>query len=321
MIRALAIAAPRAAGLCVAILGAVVLGVGAAALPAYAQAPSPTQTPLGRELTLSLSGAKVPQGDVLIARVRAAPDSLLVGALGDIAVNFAPDPARGPGNFIALIGIDGMAQPGALDLVVIDSRKQADDPDNCDNLSAVKRSVTIMPRNYAFERVKLSAALGYTLDPKTSTAEQRIFDDLYSGFSPDKRWSGPFLLPSGGRQVAGYGARRAYNGVNLGTYHTGVDLSSVSGTPVRASASGTVVNVQEYPIRGLAVVVDHGRGVFTSYFHLSKALVKQGETVKAGQRLGNVGTTGRSQGNHVHWELAVGGAPVEPLFWTKVALP
>lgn len=299
---------------------AAVLAVGVAlfaAHPAGAQTPPPQ----GKELKLTLAATKVAQGDVLVVRARAPADAALVGALGETSVNFAPDAARGPGNFIALVGIDGMTKPGVYELTVIDSAKQANDPDNCDNLSTVQGKITVTARGYGLQQVKLAPALGYTLDPKLSLAEQRIFAEIYARFTPAKRWSGAFALPSAGRQVAGYGGRRAYNGVNLGTYHSGVDLSSSAGTPVRAAAAGTVVNVQAYPIRGLAVVVDHGRGVFTSYFHLSKALVKEGEEVKAGQRIGSVGTTGRSQGNHLHWELAVGGSPVEPLFWTRVALP
>ena len=74
-------------------------------------------------------------------------------------------------------------------------------------------------------------------------------------------------------------------------------------------------------VRGLAVIIDHGRGVFTMYCHLSRADVKVGQIVDTGQIIAHTGNTGRSEGPHLHWELAVGGVIVDVLPWTQQAIP
>jgi murein DD-endopeptidase MepM/ murein hydrolase activator NlpD len=144
---------------------------------------------------------------------------------------------------------------------------------------------------------------------------------IYGSFSPIHWWDGPFRAPVKGKLLSVYGNRRVYNGVNLGTYHSGYDFSANGGTPVKAAAPGRVIVVRPFAIRGLTVVIDHGRGVFTSYYHLSKAGVSEGQMVDVGDEIGRVGTTGRSQGNHLHFELAVGGSPVDPGYWLQTALP
>jgi murein DD-endopeptidase MepM/ murein hydrolase activator NlpD len=78
-----------------------------------------------------------------------------------------------------------------------------------------------------------------------------------------------------------------------------------------------VVLAEPLFVRGNAVVLDHGRGVFTGYWHLQKLEVKAGDRVVAGQMLGEVGSTGLSTGPHLHWEMRVRGVAVDPLQWTE----
>ena len=88
-----------------------------------------------------------------------------------------------------------------------------------------------------------------------------------------------------------------------------------------APASGTVVLAEPLDVRGNAVVIDHGAGVFTGYWHLSQIDVQAGQQVKPGDQLGLVGTTGLSTGNHLHWEMRVHGIAVDPLQWTGKVFP
>ena len=101
----------------------------------------------------------------------------------------------------------------------------------------------------------------------------------------------------------------------LGTrkLHTGVDLGVPSGTRVRAAADGTVRRVSEDAVNGRVVIVDHGRGVTTAYCHNDTLLVAVGEHVARGQVLSRSGSTGRSTGPHLHYQLDLGGTPVDPL--------
>ncbi|HEX2987634.1 MAG TPA: M23 family metallopeptidase, partial [Chloroflexota bacterium] len=96
--------------------------------------------------------------------------------------------------------------------------------------------------------------------------------------------------------------------------HSGLDIATAMGSPVRAAAGGTVVNLQQTQIDyGWYVVIDHGNGLKTLYAHLSAFNVKLGDTVSRGQQVGAVGTTGRATGPHLHFEVRSSGRLVNPL--------
>jgi len=101
----------------------------------------------------------------------------------------------------------------------------------------------------------------------------------------------------------------------LGTrkMHTGVDLGIVAGSEVHATADGVVRRASEDAVNGKVVIIDHGRGVTTAYCHNSELLVHAGEHVHRGQVISRSGSTGRSTGPHVHYQLELGGHPVDPL--------
>ena len=94
--------------------------------------------------------------------------------------------------------------------------------------------------------------------------------------------------------------------------HEGMDISAPAGTPIVAAASGTVTFAGRYYDLGNAVTIDHGYGYVTTYGHLSKITAHAGQTVKGGQKIGAVGSTGRSTGPHLHYELQVAGSKVNP---------
>ena len=93
------------------------------------------------------------------------------------------------------------------------------------------------------------------------------------------------------------------------------------GAPIVAPAAGVVALTQPLPVRGNATLIDHGWGVYSGFWHQSEILVKVGDVVTPGQLIGRVGSTGRSTGPHLHWELWVGGAQVDPLQWVQETFP
>ena len=95
--------------------------------------------------------------------------------------------------------------------------------------------------------------------------------------------------------------------------HTGLDFPADSGTAITAAAGGVVVNVSRHPAYGQMLELDHGNGLMTRYAHASKILVKQGDLVRRGQPIAEVGTTGRSTGPHLHFEVLVEGVPQDPV--------
>jgi murein DD-endopeptidase MepM/ murein hydrolase activator NlpD len=125
-------------------------------------------------------------------------------------------------------------------------------------------------------------------------------------------WTASFLKPRTSVVTSEFGSGRLFNG-RLTTRHLGVDFRGAVGEPVRAANRGVVVIVDRFFLAGNVVYIDHGGGVVTSYFHLSKTLVAPGEIVKRGQVIGLVGNTGRVTGPHLHWAARYGGNTVNPL--------
>ena len=100
--------------------------------------------------------------------------------------------------------------------------------------------------------------------------------------------------------------------LGYGKFHTGVDLSVPEGTPVKVVADGIVRRASEDAVNGKVVIVEHGRGVSTAYCHNSLLRVTVGQKVTAGDTLADSGTTGRSTGPHVHYQLELGHKPMDP---------
>lgn len=97
-----------------------------------------------------------------------------------------------------------------------------------------------------------------------------------------------------------------------GAMHAGIDLAGAHGEPIRASAAGRVVRAERNGAYGLAVDIDHGHGILTRYAHLSRIDVRVGDQVRMGQRIGAMGSTGRSTGTHLHFEVRIDDRPVNP---------
>lgn len=131
-----------------------------------------------------------------------------------------------------------------------------------------------------------------------------------------RMWTAPFLRPAR-RITSRFGSGRMFNGT-LTSRHLGVDFRGKVGAPVRAANRGVVALVDNFFLAGNVVYIDHGDGIVTAYFHLSKALVAQGDTVTRGQIIGRVGATGRVTGPHLHWSARYGAVTVNPLDLLRV---
>jgi murein DD-endopeptidase MepM/ murein hydrolase activator NlpD len=125
-------------------------------------------------------------------------------------------------------------------------------------------------------------------------------------------WRGHFRLPRSSRITSRFGSARVYNG-EVKSRHLGTDFAGAVGTPVRAAGRGVVALIANFYLAGRSVYVDHGGGLVTTYFHLSRVEVVEGDTVVAGQRIGRVGQSGRVTGPHLHWAARYGIIPVDPM--------
>jgi hypothetical protein len=130
-------------------------------------------------------------------------------------------------------------------------------------------------------------------------------------------WRGPFRLPRTSRITSPFGSARVFNG-EVQSRHLGTDFAGAIGAPVRAAGGGVVALVADFYLAGRAVYIDHGAGLVTAYFHLSRADVRQGQRVVPGQRIGAVGRSGRVTGPHLHWVARYGAVSVDPMSLLKL---
>lgn len=181
-------------------------------------------------------------------------------------------------------------------------------------------TVPLKNRSFPTQRIRLSGAAG----AKATQNELNRVAAFKALETPEKYWSGAFLKPNNGRISAGYGIRRYYNGVFAKDYyHRGVDYAGGAGSPVMAPAAGRIALVgrvsEGFRVHGNTIGIDHGQGVTSIMLHLSRIDVKEGDFVKAGQRIGAIGSTGASTGPHLHWGLYVHGLSVDPVPWRNQA--
>ncbi len=169
-------------------------------------------------------------------------------------------------------------------------------------------------RDFNVQRLTLPAGL-VDLDSETeqrAVSEAERLRTLYTTVTPERLWRGRFVPPVwSGKPGSGFGARRIINGRPRAP-HTGADYAAPLGTPVVAVNDGRVALVADYFFPGRLVVLDHGLGLYTLYFHLDESTVLEGERVDRGQSIGTVGATGRATGPHLHFGVQVGGARVDP---------
>jgi murein DD-endopeptidase MepM/ murein hydrolase activator NlpD len=143
---------------------------------------------------------------------------------------------------------------------------------------------------------------------------EQMLQDQYELLADQKSFLAalPTRKPAIGYFTSGFGVRRSpFGGKNK--MHEGLDIANRAGTPIRAPADGTVVFADTKSGYGQTVVLDHGYGLETLYGHTRKILVKKGQKVRRGDVIALLGSTGRSTGPHVHYEVHVHGTPVDPL--------
>jgi murein DD-endopeptidase MepM/ murein hydrolase activator NlpD len=128
-----------------------------------------------------------------------------------------------------------------------------------------------------------------------------------------KRGYTPSLWPVEGKLESGFGGRRNPFGGTSYEFHSGQDIEAAWGAPVVAGAKGKIAFVGWQNGYGQLVVIDHAGGLTTRYGHLSHIDVVQGQTVARGEFIGRVGSTGRSTGPHLHYEVRINDEPVNPL--------
>ncbi len=222
--------------------------------------------------------------------------------------------ARNEHGYWALAGFGALARPGSYPVTITGTL--ADGRPVRDALQ-----VAVVEAGYPTENLQLSPEVSRLLDPKLIAAEREQLMAIFTVITPRKLWAGPFQLPLNSKITSPFGTRRSYNKGPVNSYHEGTDFRGTVGTPIRAPAPGRVVLAEKLTVRGNAVLLDHGLGVYSGFYHMSEIKVKAGQMVKTGEVIGLVGDTGLVTGAHLHWDVRLEGLNVDPLEWTQRSIP
>lgn len=239
------------------------------------------------------------------------------GRIGNTPLQFTP---YGDG-FLALVGFDAFSEPG---MRMVQITGQGSGEGRLSTWRPLQQAIEVADAGYETQYVVVGPELEPLLAPEVRAEEDAFLQTIFSQSADEQLWEGLFQMPITDTNTvvsAGYGDSRSYNNGPVEIFHTGIDFPVPTGTPVLAPADGVVVFADLLELRGMVVIVDHGLGVMTAFFHLSEILVNVGDEVVVGQPLGAVGTTGLSSGPHLHWDLRVHGVAVDPTQWTRQPFP
>ncbi|HLF28981.1 MAG TPA: LysM peptidoglycan-binding domain-containing protein [Anaerolineae bacterium] len=267
-------------------------------------------------LTFDVGPLPVTQGDLVSVKIRTREPVTLRGLFIDWSIPFA----KAGDTYYGLVGVSASPVDGPLpglyplNVTATDARGAQ---------VTVSASVQVASGRYNSEYIDLPPDRQGLLDPELLAAERNKLNAVWTIFNPTRYWSGPFGLPIADyRKISSpFGTRRSYNGGPFSSYHEGTDFSAVGGTPVNAPANGVIVLAEPLTVRGNAILIDHGWGVYTGLYHLSSIDVVVGQEVKQGDFIGRVGGTGLSTGPHLHWDIRIRSLNVDPLQLTRQALP
>ncbi len=267
--------------------------------PEWAVTPGPPGFALSTDVALTVDQAPAVQGaTVLVELGTGRPDVRL--SMEDRPV---PVACHG-GVWRGLVGLAADAEPGRRRLVVEVGGE------------AREHEFEVAGGSFPFTEITVNEEIAHLLDPHAAANERAFVQSLVHGASGPPVWTGVFGIPTSGSPSSPYGQRRLFHPGGIPYVHEGDDVAAPLGALVAAPAAGNVAWAGPLAIRGNTVVLDHGFGVFSVVVHLDRIDVAAGDVVARGQALGGVGSTGRSTGPHLHWEVHVGGVAVDPAVWT-----
>lgn len=215
---------------------------------------------------------------------------------------------RNSESWVAVVGIPLSQNPGPAQIEV--------------RAGAVPQRIdfTVEGKSYATQR--LNVAPGKVNLSEESAArvakETPHIRSVMSTFSDTLPSTMRFISPVQGPKSSSFGLRRVFNNQPRNP-HSGMDIAAPTGTPIVAPAPGVVIDTGDYFFNGKSVFIDHGSGLITLYCHLHEIEVKPGQRVNTGDRIGQVGATGRVTGPHLHWGVSLNRAYVDPALFLEVS--
>ena len=264
-------------------------------------------------------------------RVTCSPDvetlsiwGAVTASNGEVAAEnagFLIDEGGVGGVWVILLGVPSTLEPGdyALDLSFFATDTSPGKSPDSRPHTTERKPLRVVQRSFAFEEISLDgdmSDLRTSEEPRKARESLELWNILRKTDIAAVHHLGTLSRPVElARETSHYGDRRRFlyaDGSVEAAVHTGVDLAASRGAPVVASADGRVVLSTDRALTGLTVVLEHLPGVYTLYYHMDSLRVASGARVRAGEAIGSVGSTGLATGDHLHWELRVGGVPIDP---------
>ena len=258
--------------------------------------------------SISINPLPIAQGNTEIIRIETMVPLNLAGRLNNHELHFF---SFGQNLYYAFQGIYAMAEPGLASLSISGQNEKKES-------FSYQQMLLLKPS--AFQNDPPLNVKDQTVDPAITKPEEDYVKSLVAIISPEKLWQGKFVYPIDEpiclKSI--YGSRRSYNDGSLVSFHTGLDFGVCAPSlNVYSAAAGKVLYTGHLNVRGNAVFIDHGQGIYTGYFHLAQINVNTGDLVQSKQLIGLVGSTGRVTGPHLHFEIWVNGVQVNPADWFK----
>ncbi len=216
-------------------------------------------------------------------------------------------PGSRDGTYEGLLGVEMNARAGAYSVKVVAEGKNGIVYSGTIRLKVGKAKFPTQTLSLPSSMVDLSPE---ALERVNGEAER--MKALFSSTRDERLWSGAFVRPVPGEVTGPFGVRRIMNG-RPRSPHSGIDMRAEEGATVLACNRGIVALVDDLFFTGKSIILDHGLGLYSMYFHLSETLVQEGASIDTGAMLGRAGSTGRSTGPHLHWGLRLNGVQVNPL--------
>jgi murein DD-endopeptidase MepM/ murein hydrolase activator NlpD len=227
--------------------------------------------------------------------------------------------------WFALAGVSLETKPGAYPLELHGetlSAQPADSVQSAGEAILFEKKIRVERQRYPHALLKVPEH--YTApspdDQREIEQDKETKAEVFKTLSTDREWKGPFAPPVNAEISDVFGVQRVING-SVASTHQGLDFRVPSGTSVAAVNHGHVILARPLFFEGNCVVIDHGQGLLTLYFHLSKFLVKEGDDVSKGQAIALSGGTGRATGPHLHLAVRWQGVYLDPQVLLKLRLP
>ncbi|MEA3493532.1 MAG: M23 family metallopeptidase [Candidatus Margulisiibacteriota bacterium] len=212
-------------------------------------------------------------------------------------------------DYRGIIGVPINQKPGYYDLRLIVTKDDG-------SIVTLEEKMKLWPTRFPFSKFWLKPSRNKLRSPKIVNNEWGRIEKVLIAKDPKQRWEGKFIKPLDSIVTQGFGHRQIINGRRAGS-HRGVDYRAKIGTPIKSPNNGEVVFVDKLKAFGGTLVIDHGQGIHTLYFHLSKIVPEVGDEVKKGEIIALSGNSGVSSGPHLHWGMSVHNLRVDPDQWVK----